>query len=76
MSDYLNKYKGHEKNEYLHPPKALDRGNIKTTDILEKSTSENECKELIRNWALEVYNKQHTHHALVDNIAKGFVNIK
>ena len=74
LSDYLNKYKVHRQDEYLQPPKAPDRGRIKTTDILEKSLSENECKQLIRHWAIEVYNKWNIHHTLVDKMAKEFMN--
>lgn len=75
LSDYLNKYKVHKKDEYLHPPKAPDRGNITTTGILEKSKNETDIKELIKKWAEEVYKKWDTHHAVADNIAKGFLNI-
>ena len=76
LSDYLNKYKVSKQNEYLHPPKALDRGRITTTDIIEKSKSEAENKNIIRKWAKEVYEKWDTHHDVVDIIAKGFLNIK
>ncbi|WP_422361903.1 DUF5946 family protein [Reichenbachiella sp.] len=73
FSDYLNKYKVQKRDEYLTPPELLKRGNITTTDIKEKSTNERECKELIKEWALEVYEKWSVHHDIVDNIAKGFL---
>ncbi|WP_106793441.1 DUF5946 family protein [Aquimarina sp. Aq78] len=76
LSDYLNTYKVHKQDEYLNPPKTLERGNITTTDIIENSTNETECKSIIKNWALEVYNSWNTHHSIVDNIAKGFLNQK
>ena len=53
LSDYLNKYKVYKKNEFLTPPKVLQRGNITTTDIQKKSTNEKDCKELIRKWTTE-----------------------
>ncbi|GAA3612208.1 DUF5946 family protein [Flavivirga amylovorans] len=76
LSEYLNKYKVDKQDEYLNPPNALNRGNITTTDILIKSNTEVENKELIKKWATEVYKKWDTHHAVVDKIAKGFLNIK
>jgi len=74
LSDYLNKYKAHKADEYLNPPKAFERGNITTTDILKKSNSEAETKDLIKKWATEVYDKWTINHAVVDVIAKGFLN--
>ena len=76
LSDYLNKYKVHKQDEYLTPPKILERGNITTTDIIGKCTNETVCKDLIKKWALEVYNKWHAHHGIVDTIAKGFLKRK
>lgn len=76
LSDYLNKYKDQKHNEYLAPPELLKRGDITTTDIKEKSTNEKECKDLIKKWALEVYEKWSVQHNIVDVIAKGFLNIK
>jgi len=73
LSDYLNQYKIHNKDEYLIPPELLKRGNITTTDIKEKSTNEKDCKDLIKNWATEVYEKWSAHHNVVDHIAKGFL---
>ncbi len=76
LSDYLNRYKANRQNEYLIPPEILKRGNITTTDIKEKSTNETECKDLIREWALDVYDKWSNYHGVVDEIAKGFLNRK
>ncbi|MBC2845232.1 DUF5946 family protein [Winogradskyella flava] len=73
LSDYLNKYKLHNQGEYLNPPKILERGNIRTTDIIEKSTNETSCKDLIKKWALEVYNKWNNSHEVADYIAKEFL---
>ncbi len=76
LSDYLNKYKVDKQDEYLTPPDVLNRGHITTIDILEKPTNEMECKDLIKKWAMEVYNKWGNHHDIVDNIAKNFLNMK
>lgn len=76
LSGFLNKYKVNRQDEYLIPPNMQERGNITTTDIIEKSKSEEECKDLIENWALEVYSKWSSCHNVADVIAKGFLNIK
>ncbi|WP_298313230.1 DUF5946 family protein [uncultured Aquimarina sp.] len=76
LSNYLNKYKIHKQNEYLTPPEILKRGNITAIDIKDKSTNEKDCKELIRKWAVGVYEKWSIHHHIVDDIAKGFLNEK
>lgn len=73
LSDHLNKYKLQRPNEFLSPPPILQRGKITTTDVLEGSDNESECRELIKQWGLEVYNSWSEHHALVDGIAHGFV---
>ncbi|MEW7290122.1 DUF5946 family protein [Aquimarina sp. 2304DJ70-9] len=74
LSDYLNTYKTDKQDEYLIPPKTLERGKITTTDIKEKSTNEAISKDLIRKWALEVYGKWDTYYNVVDDIAKGFLS--
>lgn len=76
LSDYLNKYKANKQDEYLTPPEILKRGEITTTDILEKSTNETACKDLIQRWALDVHDKWSMNHYIVDEIAKGFLNRK
>lgn len=74
LSDHLNKYKATREDEYLVPPEMLKRGEVTTTDVWEKSTNEVECKELIKRWAREVYDKWSRHHKTVDTIAKAFLN--
>ncbi len=74
LSDYLNIYKLHKRDEYLTPPEVLKRGNITTTDIKEKLTNETECKDLIERWSLEVHNVWSNHHEVAENIAQGFLN--
>ncbi len=73
LSNYLNTYKVHKKNEYLNFPKVFERGTITSTDILKKLTNEKECKDWIEKWALEVYHKWNINHDIVDEIAKGFL---
>ncbi len=74
LSDYLNEYKIDKPDELLTPPKILERGNITTTDVLERSQNEAECKNMISNWAQEVYTAWSNSHNVVDNIAIGFLN--
>lgn len=74
LSDYLNMYKINKQDEYLLPPELLKRGNITTTDVLKHSDNEAKCKDLIRKWAIEVYEKWKDNHSIVDNIAKGYLN--
>ena len=73
LSAYLNSYKVGKQDEYLVPPKVRERGNITTTDVLKNSNSETECKEMIRKWAIEVYNQWSDHYHIVDNIAQEFL---
>ena len=73
LSDYLNRYKAQRQDEYLTPPARFKRGSITTTDIKENSESEADCKDWIRKWAHEVYEKWNEHHGTVDKIAKGFL---
>lgn len=69
----MNKYKISKQNEYLVPPKALNRGEISTIDILKKSNSEAECKGLINKWARGTYDLWSNSHNVVEEIAKGFL---
>ena len=64
-----------KQDEYLTPPPLLERGDITTTDILQNANSEQDSKEAIKEWALEVYAKWDAHHEVVDFIAKGFLSI-
>jgi len=74
ISDYLNRYKVRNQNEYLIPPKELERGKITTTDVRKYSTSETECKNIIMKWAKEVYSVWIDSHVVVDKIAKEFIS--
>lgn len=73
LSDYLNVYKASKSEEYLEPPKLLERGNITTTDILDKAKDESECQVMIKKWGIEVYNSWSRHHEIVDRIASEYL---
>jgi hypothetical protein len=73
LSDYLNKYKLTKPNEFLVIPEPLKRGTL-TTKALIKATTANECVELIKKWAEEVYHVWSSNHSLVSHIAEGFIS--
>jgi len=73
LSDHLNIYKATRSEEYLPPPKTLNRGGITTTDVLKNASNESECKEMIMKWAQEVYHAWSSHHETVNQIASGFL---
>ncbi|WP_017257778.1 DUF5946 family protein [Pedobacter arcticus] len=73
LSNYLNEYKLNRPNEFLLPPKPLERGNITAKDLV-KATTDDECVELIKSWTEEVYNAWNANHSIVSQIAKGFLS--
>ncbi len=73
LSDYLNNYKLNAANEFLNSPKALNRGGITAKD-LGNATTADECVELIKKWAKEVYHSWSSSHSLVSKIADGFLS--
>jgi hypothetical protein len=73
LSDYLNAYKLNKLNEFLDIPKPLDRGKITSKDLI-KATTANECVELIKKWADEVYHSWSSSHSIVYQIADGFLD--
>ena len=74
LSDYLNKYKVNKSDEYLSPPDVLKRGSITTTDVKKKAHNEAKCKEMIQEWAKEVYLAWENARSIVDKIAQEFLN--
>ncbi|TZF86083.1 hypothetical protein FW774_03215 (plasmid) [Pedobacter sp. BS3] len=72
LSGYLNEYKLNRQSEFLAVPKPLERGNITAKDLT-KATTANECVELIRKWANEVYYAWSLNHSLISKIADGFL---
>ncbi len=73
LSDYLNNYKQNRPNEFLALPKPLDRGKITAKDLI-KATTADECVELIKKWAYEVYHSWISSHSIVSQIADGFLD--
>ncbi len=73
LSDYLNEYKINRPHEFLAIPEPLKRGNITAKDMANLTTAE-ECMELIKKWADEVYNAWRTSHPLVSQIEDGFID--
>lgn len=73
LSDCLNEYKARKPKEHLNPPNVFKRGAITSTDILRNPTTTKESKELIKNWALFVYNTWEAHQKTIDVIAIDFL---
>lgn len=73
LSDFLNDYKINRQDEFLSIPKPLDRGNITAKNLI-KATTADECVELIKKWADEVYCAWSLNHKLVSQIAYGFLD--
>lgn len=74
LSDYLNEYKLNRPKEFLALPKQMERGNI-TAKNLTKATTADECIELIKKWANEVYYAWSSNHSLVSQIADEFLDM-
>jgi len=51
----------------------LERGNITAKDLT-KATTADECVEIIKKWADEVYYAWSSNHSLVSQIADGFLD--
>jgi len=73
LSDFLNEYKLNRSNEFLAVPKQLDRGKTTAKDLI-KTTTANECVELIQKWADEVYLSWSSNHSIASQIADGFLD--
>lgn len=73
LSDYLNNYKQNKPNKFLEIPKPMERGKINAKDLT-KVTRADECVELIKKWADEVYHSWSASHSIVSQIADGFLN--
>ena len=73
LSDYLNEYKLNRPNEFLTAPKLLERGSMTTKDLA-KATTANECVELIKKWADEVYQAWTANHLKVSQIVDGYLD--
>ena len=73
LSDFLNDYKQNRENEFLEVPKPFDRGKITSKDLT-KATAVDECIDLIKKWADEVYHSWSSSHSQVSKIAYGFLD--
>ena len=72
LSHIINDYKKN-KTEYLTPPPPGMRGQITTLDLLKASTP-NECMNIVKDWAIEVYHAFSNHHPLISSIADSYLN--
>jgi Family of unknown function (DUF5946) len=72
LSNYLNEYKASRPNEFLISPKPMERGNLTAKDLTKSATAE-ECVELVKQWATEVYDAWNLSHSIVLQIAEGFL---
>ncbi len=72
LSDYLNEYKLNRSNEFLALPNALERGCMTAKDLT-KATTTNECAEMVKKWAMEVYHAWSFNHSIVSQIADNFL---
>jgi hypothetical protein len=73
LSDYLNAYKLNNPNEFLAIPNPYERGKIAANDLI-KATTANECIELIKQWAEEVYQSWRSSHSIVSKISDSFLD--
>lgn len=72
LSSYLNEYKASRPDEFLIPPRPLNRGTTTIKDFITVTTVE-ECVELIKKWVEEVYIAWKENHSIVSQIANGFL---
>lgn len=72
LSHFLNEYKASRPEEFLLVPEPLQRGKLTAKDLLTATNAE-ECAELIKKWAEQVYEAWKQNHTLVTNIANGFL---
>ena len=73
LSDHLNTYKSKHPNEYLSPPPPGNRGTINSLVVQQRPSSPEETKQLVLEWAQEVYHMWQNHHRTVDKIARSFL---
>lgn len=74
LSRQLNKHKQYNRDEYLHPPKKLERGEITIDQLVQKTLNEESCKIMIEKWAKSVYDSWKVHHTTVEIVAKMFIS--
>ncbi len=74
LSNCLNKYKQTHLDEYLIPPRPLERGSLTITDIINHSQNEQKFKEMIKRWSVEVYTSWNKYHITVEKIAENYID--
>ncbi|MEZ4901523.1 MAG: DUF5946 family protein [Spirosomataceae bacterium] len=72
LSNIINAYKK-DKTEFLTPPRPGERGQLTTVDLLNASTPE-ECVDIVKSWATEVYHSFSVHQMLISLLANNFLN--
>ncbi len=72
LSNIINAYKK-DKTEFLTPPPFGERGQLTTLDLLNASTPE-ECINVVKSWATEVYHSFSEHQTLISSLANSFLN--
>lgn len=71
LSNIINQYKK-SRTTFLIPPPLQHRGPITTCDLLNARNSD-ECKEIVKQWAKEVYDSFSMHHGSISSIAGIFI---
>ncbi len=74
LSEHLNKYKLKHANEVLQSPPVNQRGDLTSASVLEQMGDESQLKNVIENWAREVYQVWANHHPVADKVAKLFLS--
>lgn len=73
LSDYFNNYKINKPDELMAAPDLKQRGKTTSTEVLFEIANEDECKNRIEKWALEVYKSWSANHPIAEGIAEGFL---
>jgi hypothetical protein len=73
LSKHLNEYKSDRAYEFLIIPKALERGKISSKDF-ENVKTQDECSDLINQWAAQVYQVWEANHNLISQISEAFLS--
>ena len=72
LSNIINKYKSN-RFEFLIPPPPKHRGNLTTSDLIQKGTTA-ELILKVKDWAMEVFQAFGDHHIVVSSIASMYLN--
>jgi hypothetical protein len=72
LSNIINHYRKN-RTEFLTPPPLTQRGKLTTSNLL-TATTPHECMDIVKQWAINVYDSFNNHHALVSSIANIFIS--